>query len=284
MRTDAALQDLEWAGLITMRRIFGAERSDFVDRHYPTSTSSASFDDYRRFAIMGELVVTRQDVLLNALDAEQDGRFKYETAESVLHELGALRSVLLGLARRLEGVASETENLQRHLRESYGRMKPENLRTTRVQCHIRAPRAAVYRLLVDPAAIVKWKVPDNMTAHVHSFEAREGGSFRVSLTYADLANLGKTTAHTDTYHGRFLRLVTDELVVDTEEFETSDPAMGGEMISTITLADADDGGTDLVAVHEGLPPGIALSDNETGWRMALAKLAALVEAGSWPPR
>lgn len=73
-------------------------------------------------------------------------------------------------------------------------------------------------------------------------------------------------------------------MVGAEEFETSDPAMGGEMISTITLADADDGGTDLVAVHEGLPPGVALSDNERGWRMALAKLAALVEAGSRPPR
>jgi len=50
------------------------------------------------------------------------------------------------------------------------------------------------------------------------------------------------------------------------------------MTSTITLADAD-GGTDLHAVHEGVPPGVSPADNETGWRMALAKLAALVEAG-----
>jgi uncharacterized protein YndB with AHSA1/START domain len=118
-----------------------------------------------------------------------------------------------------------------------------------------------------------------MTARVHSFEAREGGSLRVSLTYANTANTGKTTAHTDTYHGRFLRLVPDAQVVEVDEFETSDPAMSGEMISIITLADADDGGTDLVAVHEGLPPGVALADNEIGWRMALAKLAALAEAG-----
>ncbi len=44
------------------------------------------------------------------------------------------------------------------------------------------------------------------------------------------------------------------------------------------LADADDGGTDLLAVHEGLPPGVAVEDNELGWRMSLDKLAALVEA------
>ncbi len=40
-----------------------------------------------------------------------------------------------------------------------------------------------------------------------------------------------------------------------------------------------DGGTDVLAVHDGLPPGVPTADNEAGWREALAKLAALVEAG-----
>jgi uncharacterized protein YndB with AHSA1/START domain len=43
------------------------------------------------------------------------------------------------------------------------------------------------------------------------------------------------------------------------------------------LTDAD-GGTDIVAVHGRLPPGLSPADNETGWRMSLDKLAALVEA------
>lgn len=50
------------------------------------------------------------------------------------------------------------------------------------------------------------------------------------------------------------------------------------MTITITLADAD-GGTDVLAVHDGLRRGVPTADNETGWREALAKLAALVEAG-----
>jgi uncharacterized protein YndB with AHSA1/START domain len=50
------------------------------------------------------------------------------------------------------------------------------------------------------------------------------------------------------------------------------------MIVTFTLTDAD-GGTDVIAVHDNLPPGLAPADNETGWRMALDKLAAYVEAG-----
>jgi len=116
-----------------------------------------------------------------------------------------------------------------------------------------------------------------MTSHVHEFDAREGGSFRISLTYDEPTGTGKTTAHTDTYHGCFVKLVPDEQVVEVTEFETTDPALRGEMTITISLADAEGGGTEIVAVHDGLPPGVPIADNETGWREALAKLAALVE-------
>jgi uncharacterized protein YndB with AHSA1/START domain len=74
-----------------------------------------------------------------------------------------------------------------------------------------------------------------------------------------------------------VKLVPDEQVVEVVEFETSDPSIRGEMTITYTLTDAD-GGTDLLAVHAGLPPGLSPADNEAGWRMSLAKLAALVEA------
>jgi uncharacterized protein YndB with AHSA1/START domain len=74
-----------------------------------------------------------------------------------------------------------------------------------------------------------------------------------------------------------LELVPDERVVEVDEFETADPELRGEMKITITLADAD-GGTDVAAVHEGLPRGVSLADNEAGWRSSLARLAALAEA------
>ena len=144
--------------------------------------------------------------------------------------------------------------------------------------HIKASRARVYSALIDADAVVKWKVPSGMTSHVHAFESREGGTFRISLTYDAPTGAGKSTAHTDTYHGRFVELVPNEKVVEVVEFETTDPALRGEMTVTTTLADAD-GGTDLHAVHDGLPPGPATADNEAGWRSSLAKLAALVEAG-----
>jgi uncharacterized protein YndB with AHSA1/START domain len=106
----------------------------------------------------------------------------------------------------------------------------DSQRSTRVDLHIRAPRAKVYQLLLDAEALANWRVPDGMAAQVHELDAREGGAIRVSLTYFEPSVQGKTT-----------------------------------------------GGTDLVAVHEGLLPGVSLADNETGWRMALARLAALAE-------
>jgi uncharacterized protein YndB with AHSA1/START domain len=143
---------------------------------------------------------------------------------------------------------------------------------------VNAPRAIVYRALLDVLAVATWKVPSGMTSHVHAFDAREGGSFRISLTYDAPTGTGKTTAHTDTYHGRFVKLVASEQVVEVVEFETTDPALRGEMTITISIADAD-GGTDVLAVHDELPRGLSTADNEAGWREALAKLASLVEAG-----
>jgi uncharacterized protein YndB with AHSA1/START domain len=149
--------------------------------------------------------------------------------------------------------------------------------TTRVSRHLRAPRTAGYRALVDADAVARWKVPPGMTSTVHEFSGGEGGTFRISLTYDAPDAVGKTTAHTDTYRGRFARLVPDELVVEVDEFETADPALQGEMTITVTLRDADGGGTELLAVHEGLPDGVSPADNETGWRLSLDRLAALVE-------
>ena len=150
--------------------------------------------------------------------------------------------------------------------------------TTRVSRRIRAPRAAVYRALVDPDAVARWRFPTGMTPAVHEFDAREGGRFRVSLTYDAPTGTGKSSAQTDTYHGHFAALVPDEKVVEVLEFESEAPEHQGVMTMTTTLTDAD-GGTEVLVVHEGIPPGVAVADNELGTRLALDHLAALVEGG-----
>ncbi len=149
--------------------------------------------------------------------------------------------------------------------------------TTRLTQRLAAPPSRVYRALTDAGEVAAWMVPDDMTSQVHAFEPRVGGAFRISLTYEAPEAAGKTTAHTDTYRGRFVRLVPDELVVEVDVFEAADPALQGDMTSTLTRADAPDGGTELTAVHDGVPDAVAPADNELGWRMALDRLAALVE-------
>jgi uncharacterized protein YndB with AHSA1/START domain len=150
------------------------------------------------------------------------------------------------------------------------------MRTMTIVRTIRAPRSAVYRTLLDANDVAAWRVPQGMTSEVHVFEPRQGGAFRVSLTYESKSESGKTSAHTDTYHGHFIELVPDERIVERLEFETDDPALAGEMKVTTTLRDVE-GGTELSARHEGLPPGVSLEDNELGWRMSLEKLARVVE-------
>jgi uncharacterized protein YndB with AHSA1/START domain len=149
--------------------------------------------------------------------------------------------------------------------------------STQVAQHVNAPRSTVYRALLDADAIAKWRVPAGMSCHVHEFDAREGGKFRISLTYDAPHRAGKSASHTDTYHGHFTLLVPDEQVVEVSEFETADPALHGTMTMTTTLTEAN-GGTDVLIVHDGVPDSVPAADNEMGTRMALAKLAELVEA------
>ncbi|MGA8117617.1 MAG: SRPBCC family protein [Actinocatenispora sp.] len=140
-----------------------------------------------------------------------------------------------------------------------------------------APRPVVYRALLDPDSVARWRVPAGMSSHVHEFDAREGGSFRVSLTYDTPGGVGKSTGRTDTYHGHFATLVPNERVVEVFEFESADPALAGTMTMTTVLTDVD-GGTEVLVVHDGIPDTVPAADNETGTRMALENLAALVES------
>lgn len=142
---------------------------------------------------------------------------------------------------------------------------------------IAAPREAVYRAFVDRDAVAAWLPPDAMTATVHDFDAREGGAFGMSLFYPRDDGLlrGKTSADTDTFRGRFARLLPDAEIVWVVAFDSPDPSFAGEMTVTTTLAPAGCG--TLVTMRcEEIPGGIDLADNEAGCRSTLQKLAAFL--------
>jgi uncharacterized protein YndB with AHSA1/START domain len=149
--------------------------------------------------------------------------------------------------------------------------------STRASRHVNAPRPLVYRALLDAEAVARWRVPAGMSSQVHEFDPREGGRFRVSLTYGGPGGIGKSAPNTDTYRGRFVKLVPDELVVEEIAFETADAALATTMTMTTRLSDAG-AGTEVVIVHEGVPDSVLRSDNEAGTQMALANLAELLES------
>jgi uncharacterized protein YndB with AHSA1/START domain len=147
--------------------------------------------------------------------------------------------------------------------------------TTTVSRLIDADRQEIYRALLDPDAVARWRVPDGMRGEVHELDARVGGRIRMSLMYDDPAHAGKSGGATDTYTGTYVELVEGERVVEVVAFETDDPGLDQEITMTTTLRDAP-GGTEVELRLDGMPDGVPATDNELGSRMALDALARLV--------
>ena len=140
-----------------------------------------------------------------------------------------------------------------------------------------APREAVYRAFLDQDAVAAWLPPGSMRGVVHAFAGLEGGAFSMSLVYPedDPSARGKTTETTDTFRGRFAKLVPNRQIVWAVEFDSADPSFAGEMTVTTTLAPTGSGTTVTIRCDH-IPPGIRPEDNEEGTRSTLEKLAAFL--------
>jgi uncharacterized protein YndB with AHSA1/START domain len=99
----------------------------------------------------------------------------------------------------------------------------------------------------------------------------------MSLVYSedDSSSRGKTSASTDTFRGRFAKLIPNEQIVWAVEFESADPSFAGEMTVSTTLAPAGNG-TKVTILCENIPPGVRPEDNEAGCRSTLEKLASFL--------
>lgn len=143
---------------------------------------------------------------------------------------------------------------------------------------IKASPHVLYRALMDPEALAAWRPPEGMTGEMLAFDGREGGRYRMSLTYTGAEHdvRGKTSEHADVVEGRFLELVPDRRVVEVVEFESDDPAFAGAMTITTAL-DAVPGGTEVTIRCENVPDGIRPEDHQEGMASTLANLAAFTE-------
>lgn len=153
---------------------------------------------------------------------------------------------------------------------------PSNKRIDSASRYVRASVEEVFAAFADPVAWQQWLPPQGMTASVQQFEFREGGTFRLTLTYVDTYLAGKTTANEDVSEGTFSEIVPNERVVQRIVFESDDPAFAGEMLMAWSLEPIE-AGTRVNVRAEDVPVGISPEDHEVGLNSTLDNLARYVE-------
>ena len=125
----------------------------------------------------------------------------------------------------------------------------------------------IYRAFIEPDALAKWLPPDGFTCTVHQFNAKVGGTFKLSFR-----NFSTGASHS--FGGEYLELVPHERLRYTDKFD--DPNLPGLLEVTVTLKEVSVG-TELNIVQEGVPDVIPPEACYLGWQDSLRNLAQLVE-------
>jgi uncharacterized protein YndB with AHSA1/START domain len=158
---------------------------------------------------------------------------------------------------------------------------PRPRASTRTSRVIAARPEEIYDAFIDPAKLVAWLPPGEMTGKLHEFDPRAGGFYRMSLFYppTDHSARGKTAEREDMVSVRFVELAPPRRIVEAISFHTGDPTLLGEMTMVATFAPVT-GGTEVTLLFENLPPGLRPEDNEEGSRQSLEQLARRFEEGA----
>ncbi len=142
---------------------------------------------------------------------------------------------------------------------------------------IRASASTIYQAFATPDAMEKWLPPQGMTGRMLGFTFREGGAYRMRLTYKESHRTpGKTSEDADEVEVRFVKLVPDERIEQAVTFNSEDSAFSGEMRITWILEPTQNG-TLLTVSCEDVPTGIRPQDHQAGLNSTLNNLAAFAE-------
>lgn len=140
-------------------------------------------------------------------------------------------------------------------------------RSVRLHRVLRAPPEKVYRAFLEAEALAKWLPPYGFTCTVHQFEAKVGGSFRMSFR-----NFSTGNGHS--FGGEYLELVPHQRIRYTDRFD--DPNLPGTLQVSVVLTPVSCG-TELAVLQDGIPEVIPLEMCYLGWQESLLQLATLVE-------
>jgi uncharacterized protein YndB with AHSA1/START domain len=155
-------------------------------------------------------------------------------------------------------------NMTKKKRSEAGATATNTVRLHRV---FAAKPEKVYRAFIDPDAKARWLPPNGFTGKIHHFDAKVGGTYKMSFT-------NFTTGNSHSFSGEFQELVPHELIRYTDVFD--DPNLPGEIHVTVTLRKVSVG-TEVHIEQKGVPAVIPLEACYLGWQQSLIQLAKLVE-------
>jgi uncharacterized protein YndB with AHSA1/START domain len=136
---------------------------------------------------------------------------------------------------------------------------------------------------MDIEALLAWLPPKGMSGRALLFEPWQGGRYRIELTLEGEGHeaAGKTTERTDIAGGRFLALEPGRRIVQSCEFDSTDPAFAGTMVMTWSLEPVAEE-TRVTVSAADVPSGISAADHERGLASSLENLGRFVECRSEP--
>jgi uncharacterized protein YndB with AHSA1/START domain len=138
----------------------------------------------------------------------------------------------------------------------------------------------IYQAFAEPKAMERWLPPTNMSGHMLAFDFREGGFYRMRLTYNEPHHApGKSSEDSDEVEVQILKLIANERIEQAVTFDAEDPAFAGVMKITWTFTAVPEG-TEVRVRCDHVPPGIRPEDHEAGLRSSLANLAVFTASGS----
>lgn len=150
-------------------------------------------------------------------------------------------------------------------------------RTDRASLLIHVDQTAVFAALTDRDALTTWLPPKGMGGRFEQFDMRQGGSYRLVLTYENRSDApGKTSADSDVSEVRISELVPSERIVQEIDFESDDPAFQGTMRMEWNLRSTDEG-TDVEVVARNVPVGVHARDHAEGITSSLTNLSTYLE-------
>ena len=139
--------------------------------------------------------------------------------------------------------------------------------TVELHCVLATKPEKVYRAFIEADALAKWLPPNGFACTVHQFDAKVGGTFKMSFR-------NFTTGASHSFGGEYVELVPHERLRYTDKFD--DPNLPGLIQVTVILKKVSVG-TELNIVQEGVPDVIPPEACYLGWQDSLRNLAQLVE-------